>query len=60
MITNNLQYQGGENGTDALGLIASNSVKIYHPVRQTCTETDSSGPLHQVQLHQPHRTRARC
>ncbi len=43
VITNNLQYQGGENGTDVLGLIASNSVKIYHPVRQTCTETDSRG-----------------
>ncbi|GAA1156808.1 pilus assembly PilX N-terminal domain-containing protein [Nocardioides aquiterrae] len=32
VITGNLTYQGGENGTDALGLIADNSVQIYHPV----------------------------
>lgn len=32
IITDDLRYAGGANGIDALGLIASNSVKIYHPV----------------------------
>ncbi|MBZ5740020.1 hypothetical protein [Nocardioides mangrovi] len=40
LITGNLTYKGGRTGTDALGLIATNSVKIYHPAK--CT-TYSSG-----------------
>ena len=39
VVTGDLLYNGGENGTDSLGLIAENSVKIYHPVKQTCTST---------------------
>lgn len=35
VVTNNLLYSGGRNGTDALGLIAKNSVKVYHPVKCT-------------------------
>lgn len=36
VVTDDLVYAGGENGTDVLGLIAANSVQIYHPVGQTC------------------------
>ena len=32
IVTGDLTYAGGQNGTDALGLIAQNSVKVYHPV----------------------------
>jgi hypothetical protein len=32
IITDHLTYKTGANGTDVLGLIASNSVKVYHPV----------------------------
>lgn len=39
VITGNLTYKGGTTGTDALGLIATNSVKIYHPAR--CTASSS-------------------
>jgi hypothetical protein len=42
VITGNLTYQGGENGTDALGLIAENSVQIYHPVTTVCKTTRNS------------------
>ncbi|MCW2791804.1 MAG: hypothetical protein JWO76_902, partial [Nocardioides sp.] len=35
VVVGNLLYQGGPNGTDALGLIAENSVQIYHPVSKT-------------------------
>lgn len=39
VVTGNLTYQGGENGTDALGLIADNSVQIYHPISKgSCTQ----------------------
>src|SRR5690606_3012506 len=37
VITGNLKYQGGTTGSDVLGLIAENSVKIYHPVGRVCT-----------------------
>ncbi|MCW2792139.1 MAG: hypothetical protein JWO76_1237 [Nocardioides sp.] len=37
VITGNLTYQGGENGTDVLGLVAKNSVQVYHPVTTVCT-----------------------
>lgn len=40
IVTGNLTYAGGETGTDSLGLVAKNSVKIYHPVR--CTARDSA------------------
>lgn len=32
VITDNLVYAGGRTGDDALGLIAANSVVLYHPV----------------------------
>lgn len=38
VITEDLVYDGGDNGTDALGLIAENSVQIYHPVSRSCEE----------------------
>jgi hypothetical protein len=37
VITDDLTYQGGQNGTDALGLVAENSVQIYHPISTACT-----------------------
>ena len=40
VVTGDLTYSAGRTGTDALGLIATNSVKIYHPIK--CT-TSSSG-----------------
>jgi hypothetical protein len=41
-ITGNLTYVGGTNGADVLGLIANNSVKIYHPYG--CTQYDNHSP----------------
>ncbi len=41
IVTNNLLYSGGRTGTDSLGLIAKNSVKVYHPVK--CTAKSSNG-----------------
>jgi Tfp pilus assembly protein PilX len=38
IVTNNLTYFGGRTGTDSLGLIAKNSVRVYHPVK--CTRKD--------------------
>jgi hypothetical protein len=44
IVVNDLTYAGGANGADSLGLIANNSVEVYHPVRctrwhgQTCTD----------------------
>ncbi len=35
IVTDHLRYAGGKTGTDALGLIANNSVKIYHPIKRT-------------------------
>lgn len=35
IVTGNTTYSGGRTGTDALGLMANESVKIYHPVRCT-------------------------
>ncbi len=35
IITDHLTYNGGKTGTDSLGLIAGNSVKIYHPVKKS-------------------------
>jgi Tfp pilus assembly protein PilX len=44
LITGNVTYAGGTNGTDVLGLIAQNSVKVYHPVqRGDCTQTSGNG-----------------
>ena len=37
VVTDDLTYAGGLNGTDTLGLIASNSVAIYHPIKRTDT-----------------------
>ncbi len=41
MVTNNLTYSSGtsDSGTDSLGLIAANSVMVYHPI--DCTRTAS-------------------
>ena len=41
IVTGNLLYKGGRSGTDSLGLIARNNVKVYHPVR--CTGRASNG-----------------
>jgi hypothetical protein len=41
VVTGPLTYGGGTQGTDALGLVANNSVKIYHPTR--CTQTNYYG-----------------
>lgn len=43
VVTGDLTYAGGDNGTDALGLIAGNSVNVYHPVDRTqyCEAYDS-------------------
>lgn len=40
VVVGNVTYQGGQNGTDALGLVSSNSVQIYHPVTTVCTRED--------------------
>lgn len=40
IITGHLTYAGGRTGTDVLGLIAGNSVKVYHPA--TCTSYSST------------------
>lgn len=43
IITDDLTYASGKNGIDVLGLIATNSVKVYHPVARECTKYDSRG-----------------
>lgn len=43
VVIGNVTYQGGQNGTDALGLVASNSLQIYHPVTTVCTREDRHG-----------------
>jgi hypothetical protein len=45
IITGDLTYAGGQNGQDALGLIAINAVKIYHPVaaNDACLGHNSNG-----------------
>lgn len=66
-VTGDLTYAGGRTGTDIVGLIAQNSVEIYHPVKATCTRTSggrcvqysyanmdlpgSSDPLTNVTVH---------
>ena len=39
VITGDLKYADGKTGLDSLGLIAENSVEIYHPIKATCTKT---------------------
>ncbi|WP_244928632.1 pilus assembly PilX N-terminal domain-containing protein [Nocardioides sp. W7] len=39
IVTDHLKYHGGKTGTEALGLIAGNSVKIYHPVKKPTSGT---------------------
>ncbi|GAA5142671.1 hypothetical protein GCM10023340_06520 [Nocardioides marinquilinus] len=58
IVTGDTVYSSGENGTDALGLIAKNSVKIYHPVKCTrkengeCTQwANLTGTLQNVNLN---------
>ena len=43
VITGDLTYKDGKTGLDALGLIAQNSVKVYHPIKATCTRTNRYG-----------------
>jgi hypothetical protein len=40
IVTGDTTYVGGAGGTDALGLIASNFVKVFHPVK--CNTKDSN------------------
>lgn len=40
IVTDNLTYANGSGGGDSLGLVAANSVEIYHPVQ--CTATDDN------------------
>lgn len=40
VVVGNVTYHGGQSGTDALGLVSSNSVQIYHPVTTVCTRED--------------------
>jgi len=42
IVTGDLKYAGGETGTDALGLIAKNSVQVYHPMKVNCTNSSCS------------------
>jgi hypothetical protein len=42
IITNNITYKTGKNGTDVLGLIANNSVKVYHPVDCDSLNSDNT------------------
>lgn len=35
VITDNLTYAGDKSGTDALGLIATNAIQVYHPVNSS-------------------------
>ena len=59
IVTGDLLYAGGRTGTDALGLIAKNSVKVYHPVRCTgrnyrgdCTSfANLAGTLSNVEIN---------
>lgn len=44
VVTGDLTYAGGQNGTDALGLIAENSVQVYHPVKKSSTGVWSDLP----------------
>ena len=41
IVTDNLTYANGSGGADSLGLIAANSVEVYHPV--LCTTYGSDG-----------------
>lgn len=42
-ILDNLTYANGHNGNDALGLVANNSVLIWHPMQ--CTSCDTTSEL---------------
>ena len=53
VITGDLTYSGGKTGLDALGLIAENSVKIYHPVKSTCSNPFSSSCSNYTELSRP-------
>jgi hypothetical protein len=51
VIVDNITYAGGAAGTDALGLIANNSVEVYHPI--SCSSTDSNGCSNGTNLARP-------
>jgi Tfp pilus assembly protein PilX len=56
VVTGNLTYAGGKTGTDALGLIANDFVRVYHPVScptssGTVCDPDNSGDS--VNLNRP-------
>lgn len=41
VLTGDTTYAGGLNGTDLLGLVAGNSVAVYHPLTVVCTKQAS-------------------
>ncbi len=43
IIVDDITYAGGTGGGDSLGLVASNSVAVYHPVACTVYQKDSRG-----------------
>ena len=44
VLTGDTTYAGGLNGTDLLGLVAGNSVSVFHPVMITCTQQANAAP----------------
>ncbi len=54
VVTGNLTYAGGPAGIDTLGLIANNSVKVYHPVK--CTRTSGGVCTAGQNLNRPNGT----
>lgn len=51
IVVGNLTYAGGPSGGDSLGLIAANSVEVYHPVQ--CTSYDWSGCGSYANMNRP-------
>lgn len=43
IVVGDLTYANGHGGADSLGLIASNSVEVYHPVSCSKYQTDNKG-----------------
>lgn len=60
VITDNLTYSGGENGLDALGLIAGNSVQIYHPVELYCASYNNKNQCTSYSLRNMKRNNDRA
>lgn len=49
IVTGDLTYAGGRAGTDVLGLVAKNSVRVYHPVNSS--GANLTGTLTNVQIN---------